>query len=170
MAETIVWAAMYYSFPALLLEWEKDLGWSKTELTGALTLALLVCAVTAPFAGRIIDHGNGRTLLTGSALLGAILLILLSQVTQIWQFYAVWFLLGLAMAGCLYDACFALLTRTMGDKSKRAITLVTLVAGLAGTVSFPSATALAASIGWRGALLVFAGALVVIAAPLFWYA
>ncbi len=170
VAETIVWAALYYSFPALLLEWEKDLGWSKTELTGALTLALLVSAATAPFAGRIIDHGNGRALLTGSALLGAILLIMLSQVTQLWQFYAVWFLLGLAMAGCLYDACFAILTRTMGDKTKRAITLVTLVAGLAGTVSFPSANALAAAIGWRGALLVFAAVIMVIAAPLLWYA
>jgi predicted MFS family arabinose efflux permease len=94
----------------------------------------------------------------------------LSQVTQIWQFYAVWFLIGLAMAGCLYDACFTILTHTMGDKTKRAITLVTLVAGLAGTVSFPSANALAAAVGWRGTLIVFAGAMVVLAAPLFWYA
>ena len=145
VAETIVWAAMYYSFPALLLEWEKDFGWSKTELTGALTLALLVSAAAAPFAGRIIDHGHGRRLLTSSALFGASLLMVLSQVTQLWQFYAVWFLLGFAMAGCLYDACFAILTRTMGDKTKRAITLVTLVAGLAGTVSVPSANARSAS-------------------------
>ena len=39
VAETLVWAALYYSFPALLLEWERNLGWSKTELAGALTLA-----------------------------------------------------------------------------------------------------------------------------------
>jgi hypothetical protein len=30
IAETIVWAAMFYSFPALILVWERDLGWSKT--------------------------------------------------------------------------------------------------------------------------------------------
>ncbi len=170
VAETIVWAALYYSFPALLLEWERGLGWSKIELTGALTLALLVSAATAPFAGRFIDKGHGRALLTGSALFGAGLLVLLSQVTQLWQFYAVWFLIGLAMAGCLYDVCFAVLTRAMGDRAKRAITLVTLVAGLAGTVSFPSANALAATIGWRGTLIVFAGAIVVFAVPLFWIA
>lgn len=170
IAETIVWAALYYSFPALLLEWERDLGWSKIELTGALTLALLVSAATAPIAGRFIDRGHGRALLTGSALLGASLLVALSQVTQLWQFYAVWFVIGLTMAGCLYDACFSILTRAMGDMSKRAITLVTLVAGLAGTVSFPSANALAAAVGWRGTLIVFAGAMVVLAAPLFWHA
>ncbi len=37
IAEIIMWAAMYYLFPALLLEWERDLGWSKTELSGAFT-------------------------------------------------------------------------------------------------------------------------------------
>lgn len=170
IAETIVWAALYYSFPALLLEWERSLGWSKIELTGALTVALLVSAASAPFAGRFIDKGHGRALLTGSALLGAGLLVLLSQVTQLWQFYAVWFLIGLAMAGSLYDACFSILTRAMGDQAKRAITLVTLVAGLAGTVSFPSANALTAAIGWRGALMVFAGVIVIVAVPLFWHA
>ena len=85
VAETTVWAAMYYSFPALLLEWEKDFGWSKTELTGALTLSLLVSAAASPFAGRIIDKGHGRFLLTGSTLLGALMLVLLSQVRSgIW--------------------------------------------------------------------------------------
>lgn len=170
IAETIVWAAMYYSFPALLLEWEKDFGWSKTELTGAVTISLLISAAASPFAGRIIDHGHGRRLLVGSTLFGAVCLVLLSRVTEIWQFYAVWILIGLAMAGCLYDACFAILTRTMGDSAKRAITLVTLVAGFAGTVSFPSANALASTVGWRGALVVFAAVMVSIAAPLFWTA
>lgn len=170
IAETIVWAAMYYAFPALLLEWEKDFGWSKTELTGAFTISLLVSAAASPIAGRIIDRGYGRYLLAGSAIFGAGCLFLLSQVTQIWEFYLVWFLLGLAMAGCLYDACFAILTRTMGEASKRSITLVTLVAGFAGTVSFPSANALAATIGWRGALMVFAAVVIVVAVPLFWTA
>jgi MFS family permease len=170
IAETIVWAALYYSFPALLLEWERTLGWSKIELTGALTVALLVSAASAPFAGRFIDKGHGRTLLTCSALCGACLLVLLSQVTQLWQFYTVWFLLGLTMAGSLYDVCFAVLTRVMAGQAKRAITLVTLIAGLAGTVSFPSASALTAAIGWRGTLMVFAGVIVIVAVPLFWYA
>ena len=44
VAETVVWAAMYYAFPALLPEWERDTGWSKTELSAAFTLALVVAA------------------------------------------------------------------------------------------------------------------------------
>ena len=168
IAETIVWAAMFYSFPALILVWERDLGWSKTELSGALTLSLVTAAVLAPVVGRLIDHGFGRFVFTGCALLGAILLALLSQVTELWQFYVVWLGLGVAMSGALYEACFAVLTRAMGGRAKRAITLVTLIAGFAGTVSFPSAYVLVGFVGWRGAVLTFAVAVAVVAVPLIW--
>jgi len=168
IAETIVWAAMFYSFPALILVWEHDLGWSKTELSGALTLSLVVSAVLAPVIGRLIDHGLGRFTFTGCALLGAVLLALLSRVTTLWQFYLVWFGIGVAMAGALYEACFAVLTRAMGTGAKRAITLVTLIAGFAGTVSFPTAYVLVGFVGWRGAVLSFAVAVALVAAPLIW--
>ncbi len=168
VAETIVWAAMYYSFPALLPAWESDLGWSKTELSGAFTLALVVSAVLAPVAGRLIDHGFGRQVFAGGAALGAVMLALLSQVTALWQFYCVWIGLGVAMASALYEACFAVLTRSMGSDSKRAITLVTLVAGFAGTLSFPTASTLAGAAGWRVAVLVFAAMVMAVAVPLIW--
>ena len=65
VAETLVWAALYYLFPALLLEWERDLGWSKTELAGALTLALVISALLGPVTGRLIDRGFGRVVFSG---------------------------------------------------------------------------------------------------------
>lgn len=169
VAEIIVWAALFYSFPALILEWERDMGWSKTALSGALTLALVMSAVLAPVVGRLIDHGNARYVFTGCALLGAICLLLLSRVTLLWQFYAVWLGIGVAMSGALYEACFAVLTRAMGTGAMRAITLITLIGGLAGTVSFPSAYVLVGSIGWRGAIVTFAIAVAFVAVPLIWH-
>jgi MFS family permease len=166
IAQIFMWAAMFYLFPALLLVWERELGWSKTELSGAFTLALVVSAVLAPGVGRIIDRGFGCRLFTGSAILGSLLLVLLSMVTKLWQFYAVWVVIGVAMAGGLYEACFAILTRTMGTRAKQAITMVTLIAGFAGTVAFPGAHALVGSFGWRGAVQIFAAAIFLIATPL----
>ena len=166
LAQTIVWAAVYYSFPALLPEWERDLGWSKTELSGAFTVALLIAALLAPIAGRLIDRGAGRLIHPGGTLLAAVLLAALSQVTELWQFYALWAGIGLAMAGCLYEAAFAIITVTVGGRAREAITTVTLVAGFAGTLSFPSAHYLSALYGWRGAVLAFAGAVLVVAMPL----
>ena len=168
VGETLVWAAFYYLFPALLLIWERDLGWSKTELAGAFTLSLVIFAALAPVAGRLIDRGHARAVFSGSALLGAMALLVLSRVTTLWHFYVVWVVLGVAMAGSLYEACFAVLTRLMATRARKAITLVTLVAGLAGTVSFPGANALTGWIGWRGAVVVFAISVIVVAVPLIW--
>lgn len=168
MAEIIVWASFYYSFPALLPEWERALGWSKTELTGAFTASLILSALFAPVAGRLIDKGLARQVFTGSALLGVVMLYALSFVTELWQFYAIWVGMGLAMAGALYEACFAIVTRSVGDRNKQAITLITLVAGLAGTVAFPTAHGLVSFIGWQGTVQVFATAVLFIAVPFIW--
>ena len=166
VAETIVWAAMYYAFPALLPEWERDLGWSRTELSIAFTLSLVVSASLVPVAGRLIDRGFARAIFVGGALLGAALLALLSTVTELWQFYCVWIGLGVAMSSTLYEACFTVLVRSTGDRARRAITIVSILAGFAGTVAFPSAHVLSGALGWRGAVLVFAAVVAGVAAPL----
>lgn len=168
VAETLVWAGTFYLFPALLLHFERELGWSKTELAGAFTTSLLVSALAAPVAGRLVDRGGGRALLAGSALGAGLLLVLLAMVQTRWQFYAVWLGLGLAMAGCLYEPCFAWLTRTRGDGARRAITRITLIAGFAGTVSFPTANAIAERFGWRASAIAFAALIVLVALPLMW--
>ena len=58
--------------------------------------------------------------------------------------------MGVSMAGCLYEACFALLPRARGIHAKRAIASVTLIAGFATAVAFPSVGALEAAFldGW----------------------
>ena len=163
-----MWAAMYYAFPALLPEWERDLGWSKTELSVAFTLSLLVSAALVPVAGRLIDRGLARAIFTGSAVLGAVLLALLSAVTEPWQFYCIWIGLGVAMSSTLYEACFAVLVRSTGDRARRAITIVSIVAGFAGTVAFPGAHLLAEEFGWRGTVRIFAAVVCIVAVPLIW--
>ena len=165
-----MWAAMYYGFPALLPAWERELGWSKAELSFAFTLSLVVSASLVPVAGRLIDRGHARTVFAGGTVLGAVLLALLSIVTELWQFICIWIGLGVAMSGTLYEACFAVLVRSTGDRARRAITIVSIVAGLAGTVAFPSAHLLAGAFGWRGAVLVFAAVVGGVAAPLVWSA
>ena len=166
IAETLFWAAYYYSFPAFLPAWEADLGWARSEIAAAFTGALILTGVLAPQAGRLIDRGYSRLAFMGAGIAGAGLLVLLSMVDQLWQFWAIWLALGIVNAACLYEACFAIITVTVGSQAKKAITVVTLYAGFAGTISFPSAYALTQALGWRDAVLVFAGVMVLIALPL----
>jgi len=168
LGQTLAWASIYYIFPALLLRWEQELGWSKADLTAAIALAVLVSALASPLTGRAIDRGQGALLVTGSALAGGLGLFCLSLVQELWQFYAVWVLIGAAMAGCLYEPCFALVTRSRGKSAKPAIILITLVAGFASTISFPVVYTLSEALGWRGAATVGAAVMVFVVAPVLW--
>lgn len=168
-AETIIWAGTFYLFPALLDHFETSLGWSKPTLTLGFSAALTVSALCSPFAGAIIDRGHGQRLLVGSSAGAALALVALAMVDGWIGFLGVWLVIGLCMAGCLYDPCFAWLVRTRGTDARPAITRVTLAAGFAGTLSFPLNNAVAASTDWRVATLVFAALIAFVAVPLFWY-
>jgi predicted MFS family arabinose efflux permease len=170
VAQTLIWAGIFYSFPALLLQWEADPGWSKIELSGAFSLALVTCALLAPVVGRLIDDGFGQRIFTSCTVLGGLLLAALSRVDALWQFYLVWAGIGAAMSGALYEPCFAVLTRAMGASAKRAITTVTLFAGFAGALSFPLFNVLSDWLGWRNAVLIVSLILLLIAPWLVWRA
>ena len=167
-AQTLAWAGIFYIFPPMLVRWEAVFGWSRAEITGAITLAVIVSALTSPLAGRRIDAGFGPYMLAGCTAIGGLLLALLSWVTEIWQFYLVWALLGMTMAGGLYDPCFALVTRARGIEAKRPIIHITLMAGFASTISFPASHAIAEEWDWRMVARVFAVVVVFLAAPLMW--
>lgn len=169
LGETLVWAALYYVFPALLLHWEQDQGWSRSQLSLALTMALVLSALTAPLTGRLIDRGYGRLTLTLSATVGGLSLASLALVQSFPAFFAIWVLIGISMAGCLYEPCFAFLTHCRPISAKRAITVVTLAAGFASTLAFPLANALADAYGWRATVVTFGLIVVLIAAPLLWF-
>jgi len=168
IAQTIVWAGLFYGFPALILRWETHFGWAKAELTGAVTLSIGLSAVFSPLAGRLIDRGLGPQVLAGGALAGGLCIALVGAVQSLWQFYLLWCLIGVATAFCLYDACFALVVRAEGTEARRPITLITLVAGFAGTLSFPLAHGVAEAFGWRMSCLAFALLICLVALPLMW--
>jgi MFS family permease len=166
IGQTIFWAGLYYIFAALLIRWEMAEGWSKTTLTGAFTGAILMAALFSPIAGRLVDCGHGPKTLTGAALIGAGLVALLPTATNEWMFVAIYLGLGACLGCCLYETCFAFVTRTRGKESKRAITLITLFAGFASTLSFPLCHAISEAFGWHYAAFTLSGMVILIGVPL----
>ncbi len=162
VSETVIWASIFYSFPALVLEWKDEFGWSATAALGAFSLALALQGLAAPWVGRAIDRGLapwGFALGTLGALAG---LAALTQVETLWAFYAVWAWMGLMMGFTLYDACFSVVTRARGAQARAAITAITLAAGFASTLTYPltawvsgGAAGARRSGCWRRWLLVF---------------
>ena len=165
VGQTVGYCGLYYIYAALLPDWEATLGWSKATLAVGPTLAILLSALLAPVIGRLVDGGHGGTVLVAGPLIGAAALLALAFVTTPLQFALGWAVIGLAQAMSFYEACFSYLTRVFGAGARPAITRVTLVAGFASTITFPAAAMLVHLTDWRGAVIGFALALALVAAP-----
>lgn len=165
IGQTLIYAGCYYSFPALLPDLVAATGWTKGELALGPTLAFLIMAGLTPFTGRLVDRGLGGEMLIWLPGLCALGVAGLGLVGSLAGWLALWALIGVAQAGSLYETCFAFLTRRLGDGARAAITSVTLVAGFAGTLAFPLGHWLGSALGGQGALVVFAG-LILLAMPL----
>lgn len=157
VTQTLGYACFFYIFAALILYWRSALPWGDGVLASGMTLAVVVSAVIAPFAGRAVDRGRAVWLLAGGAAVGAVSLALLAVAAHPAVYLAAWAGLGAAQAMCLYEVAFALLIRRHGTDARAAITRVTLVAGFASTLAFPAGAALAEGYGWRVAVWVAAG-------------
>ena len=155
-AQLVAWGSFYYVFVSLMEPMEAELGWSRTEVNGALSVALATTGLCTYGTGRWIDRYGGRLLMTLAAFGGAGLLLLWAHATELWHLYAVAVGIGIVSAMTLYESAFAVAARLLGADYRKAIIVITLLGGLASTVFVPLTHLLVVSLGWRHALMALA--------------
>jgi MFS family permease len=166
VTETVSWGILYYAFAVFQVPMQRELGWSKAELTGAFSLALATSAVAAFPVGRWLDRHSPRPVMTLGSLGGALLVLAWSQVHDLLLFYLLWIGIGVAMACVLYEAAFTVVAKWFRKQRRRALTAVTLVGGLASFVFSPLSNWLIDAQGWRTALIILAVVLAAATVPL----
>jgi MFS family permease len=154
--ETISWGVLYYTFGVYLAPMEAELGWSRGDMTGAFSLALLLAGLAAIPAGRWLDRHGPRLLMTAGSIAATLLVVAWSVVANLQQFYVIWAAIGLTMSATLYDPAFATASRWFDRQRVRALTLITLMAGFASTIFIPLAGWLVQVQGWRPSLVTLA--------------
>lgn len=165
LTEITSWGVLYYAFPVLAPAIADDTGWSVSAVTAAFSAGLGISALAGIVVGRLIDRHGPRWVMTAGSLLGVPAVVAISYAGSWPWFLAAWLLAGLAQSATLYPPAFAALTRWWGSDRVRALTGLTLVAGLASTVFAPLTAALLEPFGWRGTYLVLAAVLAVVTVP-----
>ena len=166
LAETVSWGIVYYAFSVFIRPMEIELGWSRAQVTGAFSLALLVGGIAAVPVGHWLDAHGPRALMTAGSVAAVVLLIAWSRVESLVGFYLVWMGLGLAMAAVLYEPAFAIVAAWFVRHRHRALTILTVCAGLASTIFVPLASWLLVRQGWRSAVVTLAAILAATTVPI----
>lgn len=166
VAQLVSWGTLFYAFSLLLEPFERELALSRVDAALAFSLALLLEGIIALPVGQLIDRGRARLVMCAGSLLAATGFIAMAFVQTRWQLYAAWAVIGVAMAGALYQPAFSVLIRRYPADFRRAIITLTFLGGLASTVFIPLVAWLIAALGWRGAVLVLAGLHLLICLPI----
>ncbi|PRX98933.1 cyanate permease [Allonocardiopsis opalescens] len=162
---TTSYGVLFYAFPVLASAISADTGWSLVAVTAVFSGAQVVAGVAGVLVGRWLERAGPRPVMTGAAALAVPALVLIAVASEPWLFCAGWLVAGAAMAGLFYPPAFAAITHWFGTGRVRALTALTLVAGLASTIFAPLASALESALGWRGAYLVLAAVVAVVVVP-----
>jgi MFS family permease len=162
----VTWGIIYYGFPVFLRPMEEALGASRVAITGAFSVGLGVSALLALPVGRWLDRHGPRALMTAGSCLATALTFAWSQVESLPALYAVWFLMGFALASTLYEPAFAVVVSWFTHQRDTALLVLTLAGGLASTIFMPIAAWLLDRLGWRPAIVTLAIVLGVITIPL----
>ncbi|MGL4439742.1 MAG: MFS transporter [Bosea sp. (in: a-proteobacteria)] len=157
VTQIIAWGTLFYGITLIGPRILAETGWSKTLIYGAFSLAMLCSGLIAPRIGGWIDANGGRGLMALGSAVGGLGYVLLALAQTPMVLYAAFAVIGIGMAGSLYDPAFASLARIAGPKARTAITMLTLGGGLASTVFWPLGLWLLSFMDWRGLCLVYAG-------------
>ncbi|GAC1698922.1 MAG: MFS transporter [Candidatus Limnocylindrales bacterium] len=150
----------------LILPLEKEFGWDRATVSGAIAISILTFGLGGPLSGTLIGRYGPRTvILAGSALialgLGAFL-----TVRELWQLFLFWGIvvgIGTGAVGNVLGATVA--HRWFRTHRGLVIGLFGAATSAGSLVFIPAMAAISVSVGWRGAIVLLIVACVAVLVP-----
>ncbi len=126
-----------------------DFGWSRGDLSMAMSLGAIVAAIFSPFVGTWIDKYGASRIVAVSAFVVGGFLILSSQIQVIWHAFVIFIGYGIARTGSMFLPFQVSIANWFNKKRGRAMGITMAGVGLGGFVFAPFSAYLITSFGWR---------------------
>ena len=138
-------------YTVFLLPLEREMGWTRSEMTGVYSLYMLVGGFVAPLVGTLFDRFGPRVVyLIGLSCLGAanFLASTMTTLTEFFIYSGAMVGIGVALVGMVPAS--GLLVRWHRSRLSRAISIAFSGAGCGTLLFVPLAQALLGELDWRG--------------------
>jgi MFS family permease len=162
---TVSYGVLLYAFPVLFVPMRDELGLSDSELSLAATIGLGSSALAGIAIGWLLDHRDPRAVMPAGSALATLSVVLWSRVHSAAALYAVFVILGIAMAAVTYGAAFTVVAKWFTRRLTAALTAITVAGAFASLIFSPLTELLSSQLGWRDALIVLAVVLGVATIP-----
>jgi predicted MFS family arabinose efflux permease len=149
--------------------WEAELGWSRSFISGGIAIALIMMALLAPFAGRLVDRQGSRNVLVAGLLVLAAGCALLAVTNSAWVFVIA--LCGLSGIGFGLVATHVVSTaveQQMDRNQGLGIGIATSGSTAGQFLILPLVAVMMTTLSWRWSYVALALLSVALAAAIFW--
>ncbi|WP_225028337.1 MFS transporter [Xinfangfangia pollutisoli] len=154
-----------FALPVLLNPMVADTGWSRTGISGAMTVAFLAMALCAMLWGAASDRFGARPVVLLGAGLFTLALVLASRAQSLLQFQLAFGGLGGATVAAFIAPMMATVTGWFSRQTALAVSLVSAGMGLAPVTMSPLVAWLIGRQDWREVLLLLAGIVAILTLP-----
>ncbi|HEY91020.1 MAG TPA: MFS transporter [Dehalococcoidia bacterium] len=159
-------ALIFYSFGIFLRPITEQFNWDRGTLSAAISIGMLVSGPFSIVAGRLSDRYGPRLLVTVSAIISGLALLLMSQVSELWHVYLIYGVaLSVGGSGCVVPITTTI-PRWFRQRRGTALGLTWTGIGLGGIIAPMLAQWLISSYDWPMAYIVIGIINLIVAAPL----
>lgn len=163
---TYLSTAYFQGFQVFFLPIEREFGWTRTQMSGAFALRQLETGVMAPLLGIMVDKWGPRKMILLGVVVAGGGMMLLSQITNIVQFYLVFLLISLGVSGPSHGISWpSLLVNWFRRKRGRALGLA-VMGPVVGAPLIPLVQVLNDGVGWRTAVFLLGVGVLLIGIPI----
>jgi len=141
-----------YTYSPLLTDITEELGWTRTMFSSARAPLLFIIAFASPVVGALTVRFGARRVLTASTLLFGVPALIVSGMTELWQFYAANIVLGFVITGLGDITVGAVVSQWIVRGRGLALGIVYTGSNLAGLVLPLLVTYLMLQGSWRQAM------------------
>lgn len=162
----VAWAFALYGPSVYLSALSQERGWPIGQISTALTFSFLVNALSIGFVGSILGRHGPRVIMTAGALIMASGLILIGQITEVWQAFIAFPLMGLGWSCLSTIAITSTIAPWFERHQGKALSVALLGASLGGMFGVPITLLLVGTLGMTKAMIVIGILTIVIIVPL----
>ena len=156
----------FWSFGLYIDPLEREFGWSRWEISGGFSIALLVGALASPLIGRGIDRFGPRRVVVLGAVLTAGSFLLLATTTELWQWFAYQSIAAVFRNMMFFIPFQTLVSRWFDRKRGLAVGILGTGFSMGGFIVVPILRAVIDAVQWQGSFVVSAIVTVAVVAPL----
>ncbi len=164
-------AVMLYTFGVFMGPISHEFGWSRGQISGAITLTQVMVVLATLMWGTLLDRfGPRRVILTSVAGLGLALFSYSRLTAPLWHLYFIFGLFPWLGGGVSPVGYNGILVRRFSRRLGLALGLSLMGVGLGGAILPYLAQRIIGSLGWRSAYVAMAVTAVAVGVPSVWIA